>query len=357
MTPLRAAVVGCRGMSHYHASAIAALPEYTLVAGCDLDEQLARSFAETYAGSRPYTDFDTMMTEEKPDVVVIATTTAAHAPLTLRAAAAGVRGIFCEKPMAIPLGDAIAMVETCAANGVVLAVNHQRRMLPVFRTMRRLMEDGSIGSVEVIRAGCAGDILTDGTHLIDTVRFLAGDSPVRSVFGQVYRNIPAGELPGSRGTLAAGGMRYGHAVETGSMAVIEFESGLRAELFMGKMQQADRRYQDYEILGTDGRLWRAGDQADPQLLIANASSGGWQAAPLDEADSDREYPVAGTYSYHLFAQTIEHGTDHPLSGQSGLRDHEIVTAIYESSRLRDRIEFPFEQPRYPLDIMIERGEM
>ena len=55
--------------------------------------------------------------------------------------------------------------------------------------------------------------------------------------------------------------------------------------------------------------------------------------------------------YAALAQTIREGTPHPLSGESGLADLEIIMAIHESARTHNRIEFPLEQETYPLLLM------
>ena len=54
---------------------------------------------------------------------------------------------------------------------------------------------------------------------------------------------------------------------------------------------------------------------------------------------------------------VREGADHPLSGESALRDLEVIMAIFESARLRKKIELPLDQPRFPLDIMIEEGRV
>jgi predicted dehydrogenase len=62
-------------------------------------------------------------------------------------------------------------------------------------------------------------------------------------------------------------------------------------------------------------------------------------------------------SLKQFVSVLLQGASHPLSGDSGLKDLEIVMAIYESARLRARVNLPLGQPRYPLEIMIEEGQM
>ncbi len=350
---LRAALVGCGGMGTGLAGKLAALPEYELVAGCDLIDSSVQGFSQRYPQAKGYTDYAAMLAVEKPDVVLVATNNVSHAALTIQAAEAGVRGIYCEKPMAANLGDAQAMVEICNRRGAALVVNHQRRMLLVFTTLRRLVAEEAVGKIDLIRASCAGDMLSDGTHLIDTVRALAGDDEVTSVFGQIQRDPAVKGEPRGQGFTAQGGWRYGHPVENGAMAVLQFRGGLRAEIFTGTAQPKGRRYQDYELFGAAGRLHRAGDQADPPLLIASLQAGGWQPVPLD---SSPEGDVLA-HSLRLFASTVQHGTPHPLSGASALKDMEIVMAIYESARIHTWVHLPLQQMRFPLEIMIENGEL
>jgi len=352
--PLRSAIVGCGGISRAHARVLAELEDFDLVATCDLKEDLARRAAEALPGVTPYTDMPEMLAAERPDVVAVTTATDSHARLTIEAAGAGVRGICCEKPMATCLGDARRMVDACSRNGVSLIVNHQRRMGGDLVQMRRLIEAGALGEVHLVRASCAGDLLSDGTHLVDSVRWLAGDEDVAWVLGQVYRGGPDAAEAKSGGYTPSGGYRYGHPVETGAIGVFEFKSGLRAELFCGGAQLPGRQYQDYEVLGAKGRLWRRGDRAEPPVLIRDERAGGWREAPLDP---DLEGRPAMTESYRSFAKTIRQGAPHPLCGESALRGLEVLMALYESARTNARIELPLRQEALPLELMIEEGRL
>jgi predicted dehydrogenase len=313
-----------------------------------LDAELANELvAGAFPGAKAYTNYEEMLAVEQPDVVTVATPTDSHARLTIAAAEAGVRGICCEKPMATNLGDGRAMVRACAEHGAQLIVSHQRRMGPDLLTMRRLIDDGAIGEVYLLRGGCQGDLLSDGTHLIDSLRWLAGDQPVRWLLGQIYRDPPDPEEERGIGFHRSGGYRYGHMVENGAMAVLEFESGLRAEMFTGGLHMPGRPYQDYEALGNKGRLWRYGDRARPPLRIQDDRAGGYR-----EIMNDPDAPASSRANmYATFAQTILECAPHPLSGESALADLEVIMAIHESARTHSRIEFPLEQEAYPLLLM------
>lgn len=355
-TPLRTAIVGLRGMGMRHALTLATLPAYAVIAGCDLNAAHAQLFAQELPEAQFYTDYNAMLSAEKPDVVVVATNTVTHAALAIKALEAGTRGVYCEKPMATNLADAQRMVELAQERGAALAVNHQRRLLPVFRTMRRLLAEGAIGEATLIRGGCAGDVLSDGTHLVDTVRHLAGDAPVGWVFAQIERAKPGPDAPRGMGFDVSGGWRYGHPAEDGAFSVLEFEDGLRAELLTGIIQPRGRPYQDYEVFGTRGQLRRAGDRADPPLEIWTEDTSGWQPVAVEESTGD-DFSSTMVSIFQQFARSVNEGADHPLQGESALRDQEIVMAIYESARLHKRIQLPLGQPRFPLELMIESGAL
>jgi len=356
LAPLRTALVGCNSISRWHIAGLAALDEFELIALCDTDDTRATEAAAAAGVGRVYSDYEAMLKAEQPDVVCVCTPNDLHAPMTLSAIESGARAVYCEKPMATCLADGRAMVTAAREREAVLAVNHQRRLSAPIRAMRRLIDEGAVGGVRVFRGSCAGDLLSDATHLIDTIRYLAGDPKVEWVFGAVHR--VGDEAPGGGGgvQLAERGFRYGHPVETGAMAVIEFETGVRAELFCGDMRLPDRSYGDYEVIGTEGRLWRAGDAADPPVLINDCTVGGWRAAPTAGECAAEDASWLAEDTFRRLAVAIHDGEEHPLSGESALADLEIIMAIYESARLYARIVLPLDQPRFPLEIMMANAE-
>jgi UDP-N-acetyl-2-amino-2-deoxyglucuronate dehydrogenase len=363
---LQAAVVGCR-MGRAHARSIASLEEYDLVAVCDIVRDAAAACAGDNGIDAIYTNYAEMLAQVKPDVVAVATPTNLHPEHTLQALDAGAKGICSEKPMAVCMGDARSMVEKCKSAGVPLVINHQRRLGYEMVYARQLIQEGTLGEIRMIRGECAGDILSDGTHLIDSIMWLAGDEGAEWVLGQIHRDLPKESPPGR-----TPGHRYGHTIETGAMAVIRLKNGLRAEIVCGDLRTEGLAYQDYQVIGSKGILWRCGDRAAENLFICDDKGGGWIPGldngtykPISAPDGKsgmwrpveipvpRVNPIAE--SYRLLAASIREGAPHPLSGENALVGFEMLMAIFESARLHKRIRLPLEQDRYPLDIMIEQG--
>lgn len=347
---LRAAVVGVRGIGANHAKAFHQLDEFELVGVCDLNPETLSALDPPSLGARGYTQFAEMLSAEKAEVVTIATNNISHHALALQAIAFGVRGVICEKPMTVHLRDARELAEACRSRGIALMVNHQRRLGPDLVTLRRLIKDGAIGKVQLVRACNAGDMLSDGTHAVDSVRYILGDPAVEKVFGQIFRAEPE-EKSGGAGFDKAAGYRFGHAVEDSAMAVVQFAGGVRAEFFTGELFPAGRWYQDYEIFGERGRLWRPSDGQQPRVRV-DRGGGDWEAVPLDPGP---ENPFLE--AIRLFAATVERGEPHPMDGLiQGLADMEIVSAIYESARVRQPVTLPLEQDLFALEMMLEEAK-
>jgi predicted dehydrogenase len=383
---LKTVLVGCGGMGKHQAQLLSSLDGYKLSAVCDAYEPNLKAVSEA-CGVKAYKDFGEMLAVERPDVAAICTQNTLHAPMTIQAAKAGVRGVYCEKPMATNMADAREMVRVCRERGAKLVVNHQRRIGADLLEARRMIERGDLGEIKLVRGQCAGDMLSDGTHVVDSALFLLGDPEIAWVSGmlhreldvdllakeqrRVFKDLPADPEQARKQKEVQAGQRYGHAVETGGFGIIQLKNGVRFELACGDLRDASRAYQDYEVIGTRGRLWRTGDRATPNLFISDARGGTWEAG-MDSGIGFKPVPVkdggAGPWrpvdlnpeekggidgSYRRFHKTIFEDVPHPMSGEVALRGFEALMAVYESARLGRPLILPLNQDRFPLDVMIE----
>ena len=346
---LRAAVVGLR-MGAYHAEAYATLPEYELAALCDLSQPLLEQVAAGTGCCALYEDYDRMLKEARPDVVCVTTPNNLHETMTLKAVAAGVRGVYCEKPIAMGLGAARRMGQACGNAGIPLVIGHQRRVSAPYRKMREIIASGELGDVTLMRGSCPGDMLSDGTHTMDSLLFLNGGCAVSWVLAQVYRGRKATAEELAVNPWLYCGTRYGHNVEEGAIATVQFANGVRAEIMTGTMWQPSLGYQNMDVFGSKGRLLRAGDGADPAVAIN--TGGRWLAVPVADDDD------GGLKEAHrLFARTVLDGAAHPMGISEALPGFEAVMAVYESARLNGRVELPLGQEDFPLDLMLREGRI
>ena len=152
---------------------------------------LARErFGEDVATAR---SVEEMLEAHEVDAVMILAPDFAHAAIARQTLAAGIP-TFCEKPMAISLEDADAMLELAKEKRARLYIGHNMRHMPVVRQMKAIVDSGRIGRVRAIWCrhfvGAGGDfyfkdwhaeraksmslLLQKGAHDIDVIHWLAG---------------------------------------------------------------------------------------------------------------------------------------------------------------------------------------
>jgi predicted dehydrogenase len=168
-----------------HAGALAANPDCILAAGCDIDEERRRLFAEKWQVP-VYADTAEMLRLHAPQILVIATHPDSHYHYCRLAAACGVPVIICEKPLADNISEArkiarLAKQGELARNGMVIITNHERRYAHDYTRVRAILDEEKLGRLLSVRAVLymgknkrLVDVLWhDGTHLADALMFLA----------------------------------------------------------------------------------------------------------------------------------------------------------------------------------------
>ena len=248
---LRAAVIGC-GLGASHGYAYAHVPEFELVAICDLKSEAIDAFFErSQLGRgcvREYPDCHAMLEEEELDVVSVATPDHYHANPVCDVSNAGIKGIFCEKPLTTNLKDADRMIETIELNGTKMSVDHTRSWVPIYQTVRQAVREGEIGNLTRIVAHMGGRrsmLFRNGTHLVDAVCYFAEADPVWVIaahergfedYGIEYKG-EGGKDPG---------------LDPASTLIIEFDNGIRGIVNSAKMTPA---IFEFDLLGPNGRYW------------------------------------------------------------------------------------------------------
>ncbi|MET0145995.1 MAG: Gfo/Idh/MocA family oxidoreductase [Ilumatobacteraceae bacterium] len=138
------------------------LPGYRLVPGIEVvaicSAQLSRAAAAAEQHGIPsFTDdYATMVQRDDIDLVDVCTPADSHHPITLAAIAAG-KAVLCEKPLASDAAQAVDMVDAAASSGVVNAVTHEFRYMPVRRHIRQLVRDGYVGDIHFVNASVFAD--------------------------------------------------------------------------------------------------------------------------------------------------------------------------------------------------------
>jgi predicted dehydrogenase len=153
-------IVGLGFMGKMHFRCYKANKNVNVAAICDIDE---KKFTDTggtagnisgaekpldFKGVSLYTDFDKMLTETKLDAVSITLPTYLHCEYTLKTLKAGLH-TFCEKPMAMTVGDCQKMADAAKAGGRILQVGHCIRFWPEYAKLKEIVDSGKYGGVLV----------------------------------------------------------------------------------------------------------------------------------------------------------------------------------------------------------------
>src|SRR6478735_11146901 len=139
-------------LPYSHMACYAEVDQVDVVAGADPFEEQRNDFRGRWGVQEMYADYKEMLANEQLDIVSVTTSAKPRPAIVRDVAAAGVKAIFAEKPLAISLAEADAMVADCQARGIALAVGCTRRWDSWWTEARRLIADGQIGQLLQINA-------------------------------------------------------------------------------------------------------------------------------------------------------------------------------------------------------------
>lgn len=373
--------------------AIAAMPEYALVAGADVHPAMRAGFVAAYPGTTAYDSVEAMCAAPGIDAVWVATPNRFHCEHVVAALQRG-KHVIVEKPMAVSMAEADRMVDAAKTHGVLLACGHTRSLSIWNRAMRRVALTGDLGVVTAIHIWAYTDWLIrprtadeldpeqgggiafrQGPHQIDTVRLLGGGL-VRSVRAQMGRWLDARPVPGyytaflefengTPATIMHNGYGYFMMSElypwvaAGERFTDADRAKMRGDLIAGTRDEEDEKEQfriggrrDPTKVQHDGRAgWKPFDLGPVEVscergVIRNAENGiviysDRGRNELDLRDLQRPEPdPSGGLSLAILEELYESVVnDRPLyhDGAWGRATLEVVLALIASARERREI--------------------
>ena len=306
---VRFGLLGAGRIGKVHARAITGNPDARLVAVADAVAPAAEALAGQHGAE--VRAIEAIAAAGDVDAVVICTPTDTHADLIEQFAAAG-KAIFCEKPIDLDVGRVQACLKVVARTGAQLMVGFNRRFDPHFRAVRKAIDDGSVGKVEMVNITSrdpgpppvdyirrSGGIFRDMTiHDFDMARWLLGEEPaVVAAFGAVLTDPEIAE-----------------AGDFDSVNVLlETASGRQAVI--SNSRRATYGYdQRIEVLGSGGMV-AAENQREVSIEIATGA--GFIRPPLLDFFMTR-YTSAYAAEIASFIAGLANGTPLSPSGQDGL---------------------------------------
>ncbi len=279
-------------------------------------------------------DYQTLLSRDDIDAVLIATPHADHCAQVLAAAAAG-KHVLVEKPMATSVADCDRMIEACAAVGVRLEVIQTQRFRGAIARTRALVADGAIGAVRMFEGRSlftgyvvdqspwagkdeqGGAFLDTGVHFFDLMRFVLG-AEAESIFATVttFGDVP---YPGLN-----------------AMSQLRFAGGVLAQHWMSyqmpepSLPNAEHRY---VVVGERGII-DVDAYGKVQLGRDGKWTTVWEQAPIDYVNRPLD-PVrleAFFTQTQAFIDDVLDGRPDTVSGADGRAAVALVMAAWESSR-------------------------
>jgi predicted dehydrogenase len=335
---VRFGLVGAGVVARFHARAIAETGGARLTAICRGDAARAGEAAQEF-GVPCESSLESLLARTDVDAVCLCTPSGQHAAQAIAAARAG-KHVLVEKPLALDLADADAMIAASREADVRLGVALQRRADPSFRELREAIECGRLGRMIVGTATVpyfrpptyyesaawrgtwsldgGGALMNQGIHLVDLLLWLMGGEA---------------EVVGASG----GALRHEIETEDCVVAALRFSSGARGTI-VATTAAAPGFPHRVEVYGSRGGAQIEGDslvrwEGDAPGLHALAP-----AAPSTVAAGPGASPTGiGLRGHALlvedFVAAIRERREPVVSGVEGRRSLALVLAIYEAAGL------------------------
>jgi 1,5-anhydro-D-fructose reductase (1,5-anhydro-D-mannitol-forming) len=329
-TPINWGLIGASDIAKTRMiPAIRSRPDSTITGVLSSSAERAKSYAAENSIPKAYHKLDDFLQAPEIDVVYVSTTNELHAAQAIAAAKAG-KHILSEKPLALTLADAEAMVRTAKEKGLVFGTNHHLRNAVTHRTMRRMIKEGVIGKPlaarvfhavylpprlqgwRVNRPEAGGVILDITVHDADTLHFLLDDDVQDVVARSAQQGVGQGDLADA------------------VMGVMYFRNGTLAmfhDAFTIKHTQTG-----VEVHGTEGSLIAKNVMTqDPVGEVFLSRNGAVSEVALGEPED-------------LYVHIVRHfndavqGRGQPFAtGEDGIRSLAVGLAVQESAKTGQRV--------------------
>jgi len=354
MRRLRVGLIGLGGVAGPHLEGYRQVDRIEVIAAAEVVETRLHQMTGKWS-LEGYLDYEEMLEKENLDIVCVLTPARTHREITERVAAAGVH-VLCEKPMALSLEDARAMISTCERADVKLCYGASYRFLPACRKAKDIIDKGVLGKVTLLMETCIGGqgakhyrdlgehhyplegpggggmgLVDHGIHLVDLFRWYTG-SKIQFVTGQgnYSGKPPATEyLTMLFESGAVGQLIYNEATFTSGMpAEGGFSWGWSWDI-SGNLRPGGSWDPDpgsIRIHGEKGSL-RVFHYAN-RLFLSNDEN--CQEISLPHR------PMPGNFALQMesFADRIQRGEGAEVTGAEGLAALKVVLAGYQSQETR-----------------------
>jgi len=295
-TQLRIGMIGVSGRGglwrHWHDPS----GRSVVVGGADVNPIKLEAFRQEHGGS-PFVTSDYRELLARPDVDAIAVTSPdyMHEEHAVAALEAG-KHVFCEKPLAITIAGCDHILESWRHHGQRLMVGFNMRYMNIFRTMKEIVDSGTIGEIKAVwvrhfvghgsdfyyhdwhasRRNTTSLLLQKGSHDIDMIHWITGRYTTRTAaFGGL--DFFGGDMPNDltcpacerketcteymEGPRVQCAFRKEVDVEDNQVMIMELQGGIKAAYLQCHFTPDYHR--NYTFIGTEGRV----ENSEPDMKV------------------------------------------------------------------------------------------
>ncbi len=362
----RVAIIGSTGRGDYghgHDIAWKSVPGVEIVALADDDEKGRAAAVERTGAKTAYADYRAMLDKEKPAIVSICQRWIdRHHEMAMMCVERGIH-VFMEKPFCRNLTEADEIVRTCEMTHAKLALAHQTRYCPIIATVKRMIDEGKLGTVLEMRArgkedqrGGSEDLWVLGSHLMNLMPVFAG-APA-SCFATVTSKGKAitkkDVVEGNEGL----GPLAGDAVD----ARFQFSNGITGYFGSHRAQEGNPSRFGLQIFGSKGVVEYLTGYLPPVYFLPDpawspARSGAkWQKVTsvgvgIAEPDKAGGIPNGNIAAINDLIAAIEENRQPLCSVYEARATIEMIMGIFESQRLGKPVALPLENRQHPLSML------
>ncbi len=316
-----------------------------IVAVCDIIRERAEFLKETYfPNAKVYTDYKELIRDENVESVDICTPNYLHSIIAVDALKAG-KNVFCEKPDAISVEEALKMQKAADESGKLLMVMRNNRFVSTSKYAKKFIEEGRMGEIYAGRCGWqrrrgipgkggwfttkeqsgGGPLIDLGVHMIDLAIWLMGNPTPVAVSGNTYSKFSDTDTSDSVnsdfGDKKADGI---FDVEDLAMGLIRFDNGAVLQLEFSWASNIKEENRFVELRGTKaGLTWN-----DNDLEIYTEENG--QLLDIIPAGKINTHGHRINISHYL--DVLLNGDEPCFKPQQGVDMIKILCAIYESAK-------------------------
>ncbi len=156
-------IIGTGAIAHKFAQGLALLSDAKLLAVASRRQETADAFGERYSVPRRYGSYGELAQDPDIHVVYVATPHPFHKENTLLCLEAS-KAVLCEKPFALNAQEARAMIQAARERGLFLMEAMWTRFLPLMVKIREMLEQGSLGAIQMLSADFGAHFPFDPAH-------------------------------------------------------------------------------------------------------------------------------------------------------------------------------------------------